>query len=55
MARLARVSPARVPVHVIQRGSNRQVCFASEEDYVAYMVGWLNVPRNIMWKSMPGY
>ncbi|WP_028581251.1 transposase [Desulfogranum japonicum] len=40
MARLARVSPARVPVHVIQRGNNRQVCFASEEDYVAY-IGWL--------------
>jgi putative transposase len=26
--------------HVIQRGNNRQICFASEEDFVAY-VGWL--------------
>ena len=40
MARLLRVSPSGVPVHVIQRGNNRQVCFVSEEDYVAYIV-WL--------------
>lgn len=40
MPRLLRISPIDVPVHLIQRGNNRQVCFASEEDYGAY-VGWL--------------
>lgn len=40
MARLPRISPADVPVHIIQRGNNRQVCFAADEDYGAY-VGWL--------------
>ena len=40
MARLPRISPAGVPVHVIQRGNNRQACFVSDEDHKAY-VGWL--------------
>lgn len=40
MARLPRISPVDVPVHIIQRGNNRQICFAAEEDYAAY-VGWL--------------
>jgi len=40
MARLHRVSPAGVPVHLIQRGNNRQACFASLEDYKAY-INWL--------------
>ena len=40
MARLLRVNPAGVPQHIIQRGNNRQVCFASEQDFAAY-VGWL--------------
>lgn len=40
MARLPRISPVDVPVHIIQRGNNRQACFAAEEDYGAY-VGWL--------------
>jgi putative transposase len=40
MARLPRVSPNGIPVHIIQRGNNRQVCFVAEEDYAAY-VGWL--------------
>jgi putative transposase len=40
MARLPRVGPIGVPQHVIQRGNNRQVCFGSEQDMVAY-VGWL--------------
>jgi putative transposase len=42
MARLARVSPVGVPQHVIQRGNNRQVCFAREQDFTAY-IGWLKV------------
>ena len=40
MARLARMCPAGIPQHVIQRGNNRQVCFASEQDMQAY-VAWL--------------
>jgi REP-associated tyrosine transposase len=40
MARLPRISPAGVPVHLIQRGNNRQSCFGALEDYSAY-VGWL--------------
>jgi putative transposase len=27
-------------VHIIQRGNNRQICFAADEDYGAY-AGWL--------------
>ena len=40
MARLARVSPIGIPQHIIQRGNNRQICFAGEEDMKAYL-GWL--------------
>ena len=40
MARLKRVSLIGVPEHVIQRGNNRQNCFASEEDMKAYL-HWL--------------
>ena len=40
MARLSRVCPIGMPQHVIQRGNNRQVCFADEQDFAAY-AGWL--------------
>jgi putative transposase len=40
MARLPRVLPVDIAVHVIQRGNNRQVCFVSDEDHGAY-VEWL--------------
>ena len=40
MARLTRVCPVGVPQHIIQRGNNRQVCFASEQNFAAYS-GWL--------------
>ncbi|MCF6188944.1 MAG: transposase [Cocleimonas sp.] len=40
MARLNRVSPAGVPQHIIQRGTNRQVIFAGESDMTAYL-SWL--------------
>ena len=40
MVRLSRISPAGVPVHVIQRGNNRQACFVSDEDHSAY-AHWL--------------
>jgi len=35
MARLPRVCPAGVFQHVILRGNNRQVCFASEQHFAA--------------------
>ncbi|MEN8258422.1 MAG: transposase [Thermodesulfobacteriota bacterium] len=40
MARLPRISPADIPVHVIQRGNNRQACFVCDEDHGAY-AAWL--------------
>ena len=40
MARLPWVSPVNMPQHIIQRGSNRQICFASEQDFASY-VSWL--------------
>ena len=40
MARLVRVAPVGVPQHIIQRGNNKQVCFAGEEDMKAYL-NWL--------------
>lgn len=40
MARLPRIAPAGIPVHVIQRGNNRQTCFKETEDFSAY-AGWL--------------
>ena len=40
MARLPRVCLPDIPQHIIQRGNNRQLCFASDEDCAAY-VYWL--------------
>jgi putative transposase len=40
MAKLPRVSSVNVPQHIIQRGNNRQACFASEQDFARY-VNWL--------------
>lgn len=40
MARLPGVSPIGQPVHIVQRDNNRQICFAAQEDYAAYL-GWL--------------
>jgi putative transposase len=40
MSRKPRVSVVGVPQHVIQRGNNRQVIFASDGDMKAY-VTWL--------------
>ncbi|WP_256469279.1 hypothetical protein [Agarivorans sediminis] len=40
MARKLRVSYPGVAEHTIQRGNNRQVIFASDEDMQAY-VAWL--------------
>jgi len=40
MARLPRLYLPGVPQHIIQRGNNRQACFASDEDFAAYAY-WL--------------
>ena len=40
MPRRARVTLPNVPLHIIQRGNNRQACFHADEDYRAYL-NWL--------------
>ena len=40
MARLPRITPVGVAVHLIQRGNNRQACFGSDEDHAVY-ADWL--------------
>ena len=45
MARLPRLNPIGIPQHVIQRGNNRQACFCSEQDLIAY-AGWLKEYSN---------
>jgi putative transposase len=40
MARLPRVELPNIPQHIIQRGNNRQACFASEKDFYTYL-NWL--------------
>ena len=35
--RLPRLNPPGVSQHVIQRGNNRQACFAANEDFAAYV------------------
>jgi putative transposase len=40
MARLPRICLPGVPQHIIQRGNNRQACFASKDDFSAY-ASWL--------------
>lgn len=41
MPRRPRVVLAHTPLHLIQRGNNRQICFAADEDYRFYL-GWLH-------------
>ncbi|GIU31948.1 transposase [Shewanella schlegeliana] len=40
MPRKPRANPIDIPQHIIQRGNNRQACFTSEQDFIAY-TGWL--------------
>jgi len=40
MVRLPRIFPVGIPLHLIQRGNNRQTCFAAPEDCAAYL-SWL--------------
>lgn len=37
MARLPRIDLPRIAQHIVQRGNNRQACFACESDYAAYL------------------
>lgn len=41
MSRTSRICPVGIPQHIIQRGNNRQVCFACDEDFSAY-AQWLH-------------
>lgn len=41
MPRRARITLPNVPVHLIQRGNNRQPCFFADEDYHRYL-DWLS-------------
>lgn len=36
MARLQRVAPLGISQHIMQRGNNRQLCFASDQDMAFY-------------------
>ncbi|WP_165395004.1 hypothetical protein [Thiomicrorhabdus indica] len=36
MQRLERITPVGIPIHVIQRGNNRQVIFADESDFKVF-------------------
>lgn len=40
MPRRARIALPNVPIHLIQRGNNRQPCFFADEDYCRYL-DWL--------------
>src|SRR6266496_5376997 len=40
MPRRSRVHLDRVPLHIVQRGHNREPCFFAEEDYLSYL-HWL--------------
>jgi len=45
MPRYPRYCPVGVPVHVIQRGNNRQIIFTSDKDIAAY-ANWLKQAAN---------
>ncbi len=40
MSRRPRITISEVPVHLIQRGNNRQACFYAKEDYQSFL-DWL--------------
>ena len=41
MPRRRRHCPAGLPVHIVQRGNNKQICFTSDNDMAAY-ANWLS-------------
>lgn len=44
MPRRPRIIVPGTPVHLIQRGNNRQACFYTEEDCLYYLTGCRNMP-----------
>lgn len=44
MPRRPRLVLPHIPLHLIQRGNNRQICFVADEDY---RTGWLSRMRFI--------
>ena len=40
MPRRARITLGGVPIHITQRGNNRETCFFDDEDYLTYLQ-WL--------------
>jgi REP-associated tyrosine transposase len=38
MPRLPRFAPIGIPQHIIQRGNNRQPCFAEAHDYGVFKI-----------------
>lgn len=45
MPRRARLTLPNIPLHIIQRGNNRQACFFADEDYHSYLE-WLTEYAN---------
>ena len=41
MPRRRRTHLDGLPLHIVQRGHNRDACFLNEEDYLAYL-NWLD-------------
>ena len=37
MPRRPRLVVPNIPLHIIQRGKNRQACFYSDDDYIFYL------------------
>jgi len=37
MPRRPRLVVPNIPLHIIQRGNNRQACFYSDDDYIFYL------------------
>src|SRR5574338_75212 len=46
MPRRPRVSLSGVPLHLIQRGNNRQACFFADKDYSFYLAHLLVTPQD---------
>ena len=42
MPRRPRIQLDKVPLHIVQRGHNREACFFGEEDYQSYL-HWLAI------------
>ena len=40
MPRRPRIHLDNVPLHIVQRGHNREPCFFGEDDYLATSTGW---------------